>query len=902
MIAVIPLDALKAAIAALNGGEGDPASAELELRGARRGLAREFLDAQDACALLAGAAGERHRALVHSGLRDLGRDEEDGRLAASIEQALGRPGPKGDGALLAAMLFFHAYELRRAPDIDSIAVSLRADYARYLVSMPRIFAAVGDAQRYGDFAAQAIASINRYVSRRPPLPEADAVQDAFFGAASFLQVYFNENNLLPLYRDRASLTERWGFAHGARLQHAFPLRPPEPGRRLRVGILCTHFTPQTETYFMLAHFERFPRERCSLFLYALDDVPVPLSQYARTLADATVDLPKDGLALAAERIRADDLDVLLIGSNITVGMNPVSFLAQYRLARTQVISASSPVTGGLTAADWYLCAEYNESAEGQAHYSENLYRMPGMLTRYAYHLDTDPRTVTLDRSDLGIPKKALVFFSGSNFFKAIPELSATWARILARVPEAHLVLMPFNQNWAHEYLSQPFEARILRQVEEAGGDPMKVHVVGAMPTRADLHGIMALADVYLDSHPFAGACSLLDPLLVGLPIVARQGRTFRSGVGAGMLRGLGIGDMAVADDDAYVARAVALAESADLRKRERARIEAAVKPRNPVFDSETGSRNMEAAFVEMAQHTEAAERMLLAATPERLRALVEELSGTLASSANSWFAALSDVELVRLLVVPYFESLPAETRTRRMIDVGACLGQLAEPFLLRGWQADLFEPDPGCRDALTAFSARFGGRAAVHHQVVSDAAGGEVTFYQSATGLSGLSPSPYGATANTLSLPSVRLRDFVGRQAGARVDFLKVDTEGWDFHALRTHDFEAAPPRVAMVEFGSEFPQQPPEAIAQGIADMARQGYDALVFSYEDYGNFKRQIWRYELIAARFGAAAPRADGHVAGNILFFRGDDALFLAMAARLFLGFLPARERAAHLRPLQ
>src|SRR5512147_1077645 len=108
MIAVIPLDALKAAIAALNGGEGDPASAELELRGARRELAREFLGAQDACALYAGAAGERHRALVHSGLRDLGRDEEDAVLAASIEPALGQPGPKGDGALLAAMLFFHA--------------------------------------------------------------------------------------------------------------------------------------------------------------------------------------------------------------------------------------------------------------------------------------------------------------------------------------------------------------------------------------------------------------------------------------------------------------------------------------------------------------------------------------------------------------------------------------------------------------------------------------------------------------------------------------------------------------------------------------------------------------------------------------------------------------------------
>jgi FkbM family methyltransferase len=888
------LDALKAAIAALN--SADPGGAENELRAERLALAREFLAAPDPVSLYAGEAGERHRPLVHSGLRDLERDDAENGLGASLDAALGTA--QGDAALLAAMLLFHGFELPRMPQIDRVAVALRADYTRYLVSMPRIFAAPGDAARYGDFAARATSEIRRYVDARPPLPEADAVRDAFFGAASFLQVYFNERNLLGLYRDRAALTEQWGFAHGARLAHTFPLRPAPA--RLRVGILCTHYTPQTETYFMLSHFERFPRERCSLILYALSDVNVPLSQYARSLADATVDLPNDSLAAAAERIRADELDVLLIGSNVTVGMNPVSFLAQYRLARTQVISASSPVTSGLTAADWYLSAEQNEPAEGEAHHTEKLFRMPGMLTRYAYNLDTDPRTVTLDRADLGIPKKAPVFFSASNFFKVVPELSGTWARILARVPEAHLILMPFNHNWSHEYLSQPFEARILRQVEEAGGDPEKVHIIGAMPTRADLHGIMALADVYLDSYPFAGACSLLDPLLVGLPVVARQGTTFRSSVGSGMLQGLGIADMALADDEAYVARAVELAASADLRKRERARIEAAVKPRNPVFDSETGSRNMESAFVAMAKEGRAADEKLSTAPAERLRALIESLSSALASGRNAWFAALSDFELVRQLVLPYFESIPPDGKTRRIIDVGACLGQLAEPFLQRGWRADLFEPDPGCRDALAQLAGRFGARASVHHQVVSDAAEAQVTFYQSATGLSGLSPSPYGETARTLTVPSVRLKDFVANHGGS-VDFLKIDTEGWDFHALATHDFEGAPPRLAMVEFGSEFPQQPLPAIEAAISEMAGRGFDALVFSYEDYGNFKRQVWRYELIAARLGQPVRRADGHAGGNILFFRRDDGLFLATAARALLGCLPARERLSYLQAL-
>jgi hypothetical protein len=129
-----------------------------------------------------------------------------------------------------------------------------------------------------------------------------------------------------------------------------------------------------------------------------------------------------------------------------------------------------------------------------------------------------------------------------------------------------------------------------------------------------------------------------------------------------------------------------------------------------------------------------------------------------------------------------------------------------------------------------------------------------------------------------------------------RLDFLKIDTEGWDFDVLRSHDFERLPPRLAMVEFGTEFERQNMGAIAAAIDGMASRGYGALVFSYDDDGNFRRQVWRYRLIALRLGAAQARADGQSAGNILFFRRGDALFLATVLRLLRSFLPPRERLA------
>jgi len=97
-----------------------------------------------------------------------------------------------------------------------------------------------------------------------------------------------------------------------------------------------------------------------------------------------------------------------------------------------------------------------------------------------------------------------------------------------------------------------------------------------------------------------------------------------------------------------------------------------------------------------------------------------------------------------------------------------------------------------------------------------------------------------------------------------------------------------------MVEFGTNFERQRAAAVAAGISDMARHGYDALVFSYEDDGNFARQVRQYRLIAAKFGTMVARRDGFASGNIVFFKRDDGPFLAVVLRLFLGFLPPHQR--------
>ena len=874
---------LRERVAAFGASDLEAAAIEPLLRADRRALAQALLAGRTEPGL-----AEQHRLIAQSGLADLPRDDEDEALARRLRERLGELAAPEAGALRGAMLLLHAFELPLPPALDAVPEDLRLDYARYLLTQPRLFHAPGDAVRYARFLGDAVALLHAYLLSQPPAPLRDRLGDLFVDEADFTQAYFNEEFLREPYRLRAGILESWLVGKGVALAHVFPAAPA--GRRLRVGVLSQHLAKHTETFFTLAHIERLPREHCTLTLYTLQAPADDLARHAAGVADALVVLPANDVREAVARIRADELDFLLVGSNVGAVVGPLTLIACCRLARVQAISAASPATTGLTNADWFLSAELNDSEEAAREgYSEQVWRMPGMLTRYAYQHDRDEATLAPTRETLGLLPEDFVFFSAANFFKVTPEQSATWARILAAVPGAWLVLMPFNPYWSRSYLAEPFRARVLAQVEAAGGDASRVLVLDPVPARADLHALMRLADVYLDSYPFAGACSLLDPLLCGLPPVARSGRTFRGSVGAGMLRGLGLGELALPDEAAYVERAVALARDPALRARTRERVRAALAPKNPVFDSEAGSRNLEAAVRELVGRHDAREAALLAQPAEKLRALIAHLAGELAG--NPAFEALTDLELVRLLLVPYFRG---GKDAGHLIDVGACAGEMAEPFLALGWSADLFEPDPACRPWLDALTARHP-RAAVHALAVGARDAAEVAFYQSAPGLSGLAPSPYGAAAATLAVPAVRLDSFARKRGLARADLIKVDVEGWDFDALLGHDFAALPPRLAMVEFGTWFARQAPGAVRAGIAALAERGYEALILSYEDDGNFARQVWRYRLIALRFDAPVARKDGQAGGNIVFFRRSDTRFLASVARLLLGLLPPRERA-------
>lgn len=817
-----------------------------------------------------------------------GETSDDDALIAEISMSLAATDFEVQG-LMAAMALAPAHHFTIVPSLTSVPDWLRLAYASYLLCPPIIFLQTGEADRLARHLTEAIEKIHTAIF----LEKCAGAKDLAIVVAKGVNTmaYFNEQNLRPCFRRRAEIIE-WLLAE---------LGLPTEGLsslvchdRPRVGILHRSIVPGTESYYLLAHLEGRPKDAAEVILYVLAETAGPLVATFDQWVDKRVKLPNSTVDAVA-RIREDDLDLLLVASNITAEISPALEIAAHRLAKVQVVGGASPVSPAFTSFDLFLSGEENDpSPAAQSHYEERLARLPPSVSYYAFAHDTDPQTISCSRADLGLAEDQIVFFSAANYFKITPELVETWCSILSKIRNSCLVLMPFNPNWGSAYPGALFKRRLDRDLHRFGISPERVKFVDQVPTRADVHALMALADIYLDSFPFSGACSLLDPMQVGLPIVARAGTTFRSAVAGSLLRPAGLGDMLCPDSESYVARAVRLAEDVTFRREERARVVAASKPIAPAMRTLPYAAAFTGFCVDAVSHRRRYVDGLKQTSPANLCEAVTTAAAALSAAGNHAFRRLTDLRIVTQLLVPYAKSRAGEGRAiGRIVDVGACVGEASLPFLNAGFTVEMFEPDPECGQRLTALCARFPGRARHHAKAVTGDNVASVTFNKRALGLSGLGKSPFASDGSKLSIPATTLRKFLGRDESP-VDVIKIDAEGHDLEILKGIDFEGNAPALVMVEFGTQFQRQTADRISLTLRRMDQVGYRAAIFTNRMLDGFGKTGWACELADLTVGQVDRRETGDGFGNIVFFRKDDTTFLTCLLLLLESFAPAQTR--------
>ncbi len=511
-------------------------------------------------------SGDALLTMIHSGVRHLMMTKADQAVAErchrilSVEHDIERK----VCAYLALNLFSFPHSIERSFDIVDVPTPLLATVVKTLLAVPQFFWRDGARRRALAHIESTVQEIHKAVRVIDEPDFRKEVLNGFMEGYVVSAVYSEDVPLRSLAKHRADLIRMY-------LELEDLNRDIEPTERspddtiVRLGVLC----PGTisETAAVRGHLLGIDRNVFQVTAFVPDEAATSISANFEDVADDFITLPTADIAKAAEIVGEQDLDVLFVGANVTnTCLFPWTLLSAQRLARLQVAMHSSSLTTGFAEMDVYMNGELNEREDAQEEYTEVLLTFPGSSNHYAFPGGREtPEAVT--REQIGVPDAALLLVSGANYFKIGPDLLNAWARILENVPAAHIMLYPFNQNWTTHY---PHKEAFLRFVQERftarGVGIDRIHVLEAQPSRAPILGVLKLADLYLDSFPYSGAVSLVDPLSVGLPPVVREGFTARCRQSAALLREIGLDVLVTKSADDYTKVVTRLLQDHGLRR------------------------------------------------------------------------------------------------------------------------------------------------------------------------------------------------------------------------------------------------------------------------------------------------------------------------------------------------
>ncbi|MFN6559757.1 MAG: hypothetical protein RMY28_008105 [Nostoc sp. ChiSLP01] len=477
--------------------------------------------------------------------------------------------------------------------------SQKLDYIKFLFSHQFYFKEIGKADNYCQELQNCIDYVHTSIFNNTDSELWHEVVNNFAQFTNFIPAYFNENNLKKIYIKRAEILEFFLKINRHKVDYEFVERPINR-KKIRLGILASHFTPSAETFAYLPVYEYLNRD-FEVILYSLNKTGHSLEQYCELSANSFKLLPQQ-LLEQVNTIRDDDLDILFIATNVTAANHQICLLAIHRLARVQITSGGSVVTTGMRNIDYYISGTFTDPLpEAQDHYQEKLIKLEGTAHCFSYGNQEGKLTIPVERNSLGISEDAVVFISGANYFKTVPELIYLWAKIISKVPNSILVLLPFGPNWSNNYPKIEFINHLNSIFYRHGVAVERLKVLDPypVPDRDDMKEYYKIADIYLDSYPFAGTTSLIEPLEVNLPVIARQGTTFRSAMGAAMVQALDIPDLVGDSEESYMQLAIALGNDPKLRQKKSAEIKEKMQGNPSFLDSRSYSAKMGSLFEEL---------------------------------------------------------------------------------------------------------------------------------------------------------------------------------------------------------------------------------------------------------------------------------------------------------------
>ena len=320
----------------------------------------------------------------------------------------------------------------------------------------------------------------------------------------------------------------------------------QEGCRIRVGYLSGDFRHHVMFAFYYQMLVAHDAASFELFAYSLGRTHDMYTDLVRDAVDHFVNLQGKPFGMVAKRIASDGIDILVdLGGHTTSAGLPV---LAYRPAPVQVSGLGYMFPTGLSAVDWFLT---DEQADGAA-------QMPVWDAFHEQPVILSSQFCYTGRSDLaasmGAPceKTGVITFGVFGRYQKITDAMAeAWGAVLAAVPQSRLLV-----KGAFFHTPEGKLAAIDR-FERCGISPSCLLLEDESEDYMEC--LRDRVDVLLDTYPYPGGGITCDALYMGVPVVSLCGERRDTRFGLSILAAAGLGELACATREAYVARAVALA-------------------------------------------------------------------------------------------------------------------------------------------------------------------------------------------------------------------------------------------------------------------------------------------------------------------------------------------------------
>jgi protein O-GlcNAc transferase len=359
----------------------------------------------------------------------------------------------------------------------------------------------------------------------------------------------------------------------------FPVRD-QSGRKLRLGIVSAELGSHAVAQFLLPLLRELDRSRFHLTLFATLIRSCSRSQEFRDLADSYISLTELSDSAAADRIRLEQIDVLMDTTGHTLGGRLGIFA--HRAAPVQCTYIGYWGTTGLTEMDWFIGdSHYPRSMD--AHFSEAIWRMPRLIQCYQGEH-------SLPESGWVPDQNGTIWLGSFNKLSKIREETLfLWAQVLHALPEAKLI---FEDGRCDE---EETRQRIRTTLSHHGVAEERVTFIPFAPGHERHMVLYDRLDIALDTIPFNSGTTAFDALWMGVPLVALEGNWSGGMMASSILKAFDRREWIAEDEAEYVSIVCTLARDVESRKSQR-KSQRSRMHLSPLCDAKATARSMENAL------------------------------------------------------------------------------------------------------------------------------------------------------------------------------------------------------------------------------------------------------------------------------------------------------------------